>query len=156
MKQRVAILQRDIVWRDIKANQQAIERMLDGVAADVVVLSEMFQTGFVVDPEGVADRGDTLEWMQRLSRRLGAAVVGSVAVSVDGENVTVKKTSGSYTKTTAEGWTLVGVMEQMVLNVTDEAFAGKDIYYIEKYGHTNGYGMELYTAMHGRRQQKRT
>lgn len=86
MKQRVAILQRDIVWRDIKANQQAIERMLDGVAADVVVLSEMFQTGFVVDPEGVADRGDTLEWMQRLSRRLGAAVVGSVAASVDGEN----------------------------------------------------------------------
>ena len=86
MKQRVAILQRDIVWRDIKANQQAIERMLDGVAADVVVLSEMFQTGFVVDPEGVADRGDTLEWMQRLSRRLGAAVVGSVAASVDGNN----------------------------------------------------------------------
>ena len=32
------------------------------------------------------------------------------AVNVNGENVTVKKTSGSYTKTTAEGWTLVGVM----------------------------------------------
>ena len=62
------------------------------------------------------------------------------AVNVDGENVTVKKTSGSYTKTTAEGWTLVGVMEQTVFNVTDEAFAGKDIYYISnnKFWHATG------------------
>ena len=62
------------------------------------------------------------------------------AVNVNGENVTVKKTSGSYTKTTAEGWTLVGVMEQTVFNVTDEAFAGKDIYYISnnKFWHATG------------------
>ena len=61
-------------------------------------------------------------------------------VNVDGENVTVKKTSGSYTKTTAEGWTLVGVMEQTVFNVKDEAFAGKDIYYISnnKFWHATG------------------
>jgi predicted amidohydrolase len=80
MKQRVAIVQRDIVWSDIEANLEVVERMLSGVKADVVVLSEMFQTGFVTNPQGVADEGRTLEWMKRVATQLDAAVVGSVAI----------------------------------------------------------------------------
>lgn len=64
----------------IEANLAAIEDMLCGVECDTVVLSEMFQTGFVTDPSIVADSGATLEWMQRLSRKLDAAIVGSVIV----------------------------------------------------------------------------
>lgn len=64
----------------IEANLAAIEDMLCGVECDTVVLSEMFQTGFVTDPSSVADSGATLEWMQRLSRKLDAAIVGSVIV----------------------------------------------------------------------------
>ena len=81
MRQRIAIVQRDIAWCDAKANCQAIEAMLEGIDADVVVLAEMFQTGFVVRPDAVADSGETLEWMLQLSRRKSAAVVGSVAVA---------------------------------------------------------------------------
>ena len=84
MRQRIAIVQRDIAWCDAKANCQAIEAMLEGIDADVVALAEMFQTGFVVRPESAADSGETLEWMLQLSRRKSAAVVGSVAVSIDG------------------------------------------------------------------------
>lgn len=80
MKQRVAIVQRDIAWRDVEANLAHLERMLEGVEADVVVLSEMFQTGFVTDPKGVADDGTTLRWMQRMAERMKAAIVGSVSV----------------------------------------------------------------------------
>ncbi|MBO5732043.1 MAG: amidohydrolase [Alistipes sp.] len=80
MKQRVAIVQRDIVWSDIEANLEVVERMLSGVKADVVVLSEMFQTGFVTNPQGVADEGRTLKWMKRVATQLDAAVVGSVAI----------------------------------------------------------------------------
>ena len=80
MKQRVAIVQRDIVWSDIEANLEVVERMLSGVKADVVVLSEMFQTGFVTNPQGIADEGRTLEWMKRVAAQLDAAVVGSVAI----------------------------------------------------------------------------
>lgn len=83
MIQRIAIVQRDIVWCDAKANFRAIETMLEDIKADVVVLAEMFQTGFVVNPEAVADKGETLEWMLSLSLRLDAAIVGSVATSVD-------------------------------------------------------------------------
>ena len=80
MKQRVAIVQRNIVWRDVEANLALIEQMLEGVDADIVVLSEMFQTGFVTDPEGVADGGVTLAWMQRVATKIDAAIVGSVSV----------------------------------------------------------------------------
>ena len=80
MKHRVAIVQRSIEWQMIEANLAAIEDMLCGVECDTVVLSEMFQTGFVTDPSIVADSGATLEWMQRLSRKMDAAIVGSVIV----------------------------------------------------------------------------
>jgi len=84
MIQRIAIVQRDIVLGDIDANLRALELELADVRADVVALSEMFQTGFVTDPRTVADDGRTLRWMRRMARQLDAAVVGSVAVEVDG------------------------------------------------------------------------
>mgnify|MGYP003295021306 FL=1 len=80
MKHRVAIVQRAIEWQMIEANLAAIEDMLCSVECDTVVLSEMFQTGFVTDPSSVADSGATLEWMQRLSKKMDAAIVGSVIV----------------------------------------------------------------------------
>lgn len=80
MRQRIAIVQRDIVWQDIDANLRAIESMLDGVEADIVVLSEMFQTGFVTNPESVADDGRTLRWMQSAAAEHNFAIVGSVVV----------------------------------------------------------------------------
>lgn len=80
MKQRVTILQRNIAWCDISANLDAIEQELQGVQSDVVVLSEMFQTGFVTAPESVADDGRTLDWMKHMAKALDAAIVGSIIV----------------------------------------------------------------------------
>ena len=85
MKQRVAIVQRAIEWQTVDANLNALEEVLEGVEADVVVLSEMFQTGFVTEPQQVADDGTTLDWMRMMAHRLDAAVVGSVVVEVDGK-----------------------------------------------------------------------
>ncbi|MBP3433331.1 MAG: amidohydrolase [Alistipes sp.] len=85
MKHRVAIVQRDIRWLDTEHNLQALEQMLGGVEADVVVLSEMFPTGFATDPRKVADSGSVVEWMVALARKMDSAIVGSVAVVVDAE-----------------------------------------------------------------------
>ena len=80
MRQRIAIVQRDIVWQDIDANLRALEHMLAGVEVDIVVLSEMFQTGFVTEPESIADDGRTIRWMQSMAMLHNFAIVGSVAV----------------------------------------------------------------------------
>ena len=80
MRQRIAIVQRDIIWQDIDANLHAIEHTLEGVEADIVVLSEMFQTGFVTEPESIADDGRTLDWMKGVAQKRDCAIVGSVVV----------------------------------------------------------------------------
>ncbi|MBO7235083.1 MAG: nitrilase family protein [Alistipes sp.] len=80
MRQRIAIVQRDIVWQSVDANLDGLERMLQGVEADVVVLSEMFQTGFVTTPRSVADDGRTLSWMKRVVGEHNFAIVGTVVV----------------------------------------------------------------------------
>ena len=85
MKQRIAIVQRDIVWSDIDANLKALETLLVGIDADVVVLSEMFQTGFVTNPHEVVDDGRTLEWAKQMSKRINVAIVGSWAVKIGDE-----------------------------------------------------------------------
>lgn len=83
MKHRVTIVQRPIVWQDVESNLAAIESMLCGVESDTIVLSEMFQTGFVTNPKEVADRGVTLDWMLQLAARMDAAIVGSIIVKED-------------------------------------------------------------------------
>lgn len=80
MRQRIAIVQRDIAWQSIDANLAGLERMLEAVEADIVVLSEMFQTGFVTNPDDIADDGRTLCWMKRMASEHDFAVVGSLVV----------------------------------------------------------------------------
>lgn len=82
---RITLTQRNIEWLNIDANLTSVETMLEGVNTDVVVLSEMFQTGFATNPTNVADNGKTLEWMLQMAKRLDAAIVGSCAVKVGDE-----------------------------------------------------------------------
>ena len=85
MNSRIALIQRNIAWLNIDANLMDIEAMLEGVKADVVVLSEMFQTGFATNPIEAIDDGRTLRWMLQMANKLDAAIVGSCAVKVGEE-----------------------------------------------------------------------
>lgn len=81
---RVTALQRDIVWASPQLNLQRAEAVLAHLpATDLVVLPEMFATGFGAAPEEVAmgaDGGMVLQWMRRMARQYDCAVAGSVAV----------------------------------------------------------------------------
>lgn len=69
---------------------QTLSKVVSGDAGsvDLIVLPEMFTTGFCVDPSHTADVIDdgtaAVVWMRRMSVRYDAAVTGSVAVA-DGE-----------------------------------------------------------------------
>ena len=96
MKQCVAIVQRDIAWSDWKSNAKSIRTLVEKLArdirdgkrpkVDVIIFSEMFMTGFVTNPEKVADRdGRNISFMIDIARELDAAVVGSVVVEREKE-----------------------------------------------------------------------
>jgi predicted amidohydrolase len=80
---KLLLLQTDIEWLAPEENRRRAEELIDrSPAVDLIVLPEMFTTGFVVAPEGAAERdgANTLAWMRSVASRRDCAVAGSVAV----------------------------------------------------------------------------
>lgn len=86
MKLRIALCQCNIAWEQPARNLARLEPLVAAAAADLVVLPEMFATGFTTDPAGVADRTDgaVVTTLRRWASRYGKAVAGSVAVAENG------------------------------------------------------------------------
>lgn len=84
----VAALQTALQWQDPLANRQQLEaqmRQLDAV--DLIVLPEMFTTGFSMASEEIAETamGPSVQWMQQQAKQYGAAITGSIAVKDQGK-----------------------------------------------------------------------
>lgn len=80
---KIAILQHNIVWASPVENMTRLSRLLDNSPeADLYVLPEMFATGFIMEPEGVAepDGGASFVWMQQQAQQRNAALAGSLCV----------------------------------------------------------------------------
>lgn len=80
---RIIGLQSDLHWRDPDANLAHFDTLLTAIPAgtsDLVVLPEMFTTGFSWPPmDPSAGPSAVLDWMQAWADRLDAALIGSVA-----------------------------------------------------------------------------
>jgi predicted amidohydrolase len=88
MSFRVSIAQQPLVWQDAAANRAHFARILAPLAGatDLVVLPELFTTGFTMKPAEFAEPADgpTRAWLQEQALVLDAAVGGSVAVNDHG------------------------------------------------------------------------
>jgi omega-amidase len=88
MSFRVSIAQQPLTWEDPAANRAHFAEVLAPLAGttDLVVLPEMFTTGFTMKPETQAEsaEGETRAWLLGQARALDAAVGGIVAVNDDG------------------------------------------------------------------------
>lgn len=65
----VSIIQSHLYWESIDQNLQAFETKINDIleATDVVVLPEMFTTGFTMNPINYAENheGKGLKWMKK-------------------------------------------------------------------------------------------
>ena len=88
MSFRLSIVQQPLAWHDAAGNRARFAAVLAPLAGstDLVILPEMFTTGFTMKPETFAEAADgaTREWLLEQARVLDAAVGGSVAVNDDG------------------------------------------------------------------------
>ncbi len=85
---KITLLQASPQWEAAEMNRLHLGAMIDAAPdADLLLLPEMFTTGFVTDPAGVAEEagGPTVEWMRQVAARRDAAVAGSVAVHEGGK-----------------------------------------------------------------------
>jgi omega-amidase len=80
----IALLQPNIVWQNPIANQQQCEALLAGIppTTNLIVLPEMWATGFTMTPNEVAEPidGSSGAWMQQMAKTHKAAVCGSLAI----------------------------------------------------------------------------
>lgn len=79
----VAVVQYSIEWENKTANFRKIEKFCDQKEAlDLIVLPEMFSTGFSMNVSSLAEEmdGQTVKWMQQLAGNKNAAVCGSAII----------------------------------------------------------------------------
>ncbi|MDC8758072.1 amidohydrolase [Janthinobacterium fluminis] len=83
----VTLLQTDIAWEAPAENLHRLEQRLNDVGAtSLIVLPEMFTTGFTMNPAGVAERmdGPAVAWMRAKAAAKGCDIVGSLVIEDGG------------------------------------------------------------------------
>lgn len=86
MKFRVAVCQFDVEWCNTPSNLAHAESFVARAGADLVVLPEMFATGFTTEPRTVAEpmEGPIAEWMRSMAAKYGCALVGTAIIEAEG------------------------------------------------------------------------
>jgi omega-amidase len=86
---RITLFQADLAWQDPAANRARLGERLRALRepGDLVLLPEMFSTGFTMDAVGQAEtmEGETVAWMAGLARELDCTLGGSLIVR-DGDH----------------------------------------------------------------------
>ena len=87
----VSLVQTNLHWHDPEANRADLAAQLADMLAgpgltDLIVLPEMFTTGFSMDAPAQAEpsEGPTLAWMRAQAARYDAVVTGSVMLTESG------------------------------------------------------------------------
>lgn len=86
----VTLIQCELAWEEPEDNRRQIGMLIDNLdtPTDLIVLPEMFTTGFSMNALGNAEEpgGVTEQWLQEISATKDCAVTGSIAVR-EGEGV---------------------------------------------------------------------
>jgi omega-amidase len=86
---KIALIQTDLIWEKAKANRENFARKISTIPSDVdlIVLPEMFTTGFSMKPQNISETmdGETVLWMKKTARTKNCAITGSVIIYENGK-----------------------------------------------------------------------
>jgi predicted amidohydrolase len=81
----ITTIQSHLHWQDKAANLKMFEEKIDSIKekTEIIVLPEMFSTGFVIHPGNLAEtmEGETLQWMKRVAAKKKVILTGSIIIS---------------------------------------------------------------------------
>jgi len=83
----VAVVQFDLVWESKQANLDRCDFIFQNIGeASLIVLPEMFTTGFSMNVKSLAEPmdGPTVDWMSSRAEKLNAAIAGSAIIEENG------------------------------------------------------------------------
>jgi len=83
---KIAYIQNNLFWENPEENRKVFaEKILGLDPVDLVVLPEMFTTGFTMNAEALSEtmEGETVSWMLSLAHKKQAAITGSIIIKED-------------------------------------------------------------------------
>lgn len=85
----ISLIQADIIWEDKAANLAQYEQYIAGIQEkkEVVVLPEMFSTGFTMNTQALGETidGPTVQWMKDMAAKYRCILTGSLIIQ-EGDN----------------------------------------------------------------------
>ncbi len=85
----VSLIQTTLHWEEREKNLSHFDTLINRIEepTDLIVLPEMFTTGFTMNPEKVAENWNrqTLAWMKKKAHEKNCVITGSVAVEEEGK-----------------------------------------------------------------------
>lgn len=85
---KVTLVQSPLAWENAEANLQNFSVLLTGTeSTDLIILPEMFSSGFTMAPGTVAETmdGPSVNWMRNLAAQKDCAVAGSLVIVENGK-----------------------------------------------------------------------
>lgn len=80
-KLKISLVEFDINWENPKVNRDFLDETIDAHNSDLIVLPEMFTTGFSMNPSIIAEEpfGKSYKWMKSIAKKQGIAVCGTIS-----------------------------------------------------------------------------
>lgn len=82
---KIALIQSDLYWEEVSKNRNNFESKINQIDSEVnlIVLPEMFSTGFTMNALAVAEtmNGETILWMQAMAKQKNCAITGSLVIT---------------------------------------------------------------------------
>jgi len=84
----ITIIQPDIIWENKKENIKQYTKIISNNTdnKDIIILPEMFTTGFTMEPKKFAEKmgGISTKWMIKMAETHDCAIVGSLIIEENG------------------------------------------------------------------------
>jgi predicted amidohydrolase len=81
---KIALIQSSLFWENPIANRNYFEEKINAITekVDLIVLPEMFTTGFSMNPKNLAEtmHGETISWLQSMAKSKNSAITGSLII----------------------------------------------------------------------------
>jgi predicted amidohydrolase len=85
----ITLIQANLAWEDKATNLQRFEEKINSIRekTELVILPEMFNTGFSMHPEVLAEKmdGETIGWMKKIAMSKKIIVTGSLMIEENGK-----------------------------------------------------------------------
>ncbi len=82
-KLHVALIQAAVIWENPEGNRAIFSKKIEAITSitDLIILPEMFTTGFTMHPENLdkAEGQKTIDWMLKIASEKQVAITGSIA-----------------------------------------------------------------------------